>query len=82
MGNLAEFKHIVQAALILTFSDLACADGVAANEIMQRYPDYRSAKDLVDHEFWMDGGMKMLAEANLALAKAERRCEPDLDECA
>jgi hypothetical protein len=82
MGNLAELKHIVHAALILAFSDLACADGVAANELMQRYPDYRSAKDLVDHTFWAGAGMKMLAEVNLALAKAEQRYEFDLDECA
>jgi hypothetical protein len=82
MGNLAGLKHIVQAALILTFADLACMDAAKANDLLERYPDYRNAKDQVEHEFWVDGGVQMLAEVNSALALAELHSQIELDECA
>jgi hypothetical protein len=82
MGNLAGLKHIVHAALMRAFADLACLDSRSSNEIMQRYPRYREAKDLVDDGFWLEGGGKMLTEVRAALKQAEERAEVDLDECA
>jgi hypothetical protein len=82
MGNLAGLKHIIHAALMRAFADLACLDSRSANEIMQRYPRYREAKDLVDDEFWVEGGGKMLAEVRAALKVAEQHAQIELDECA
>lgn len=78
MGSLSHLAHMTHAAVILLFADLACASTIRANEIMERFPEYRTAKGSVSDAFWHTRGVEMLADIKRSVHECESEWSEDL----
>lgn len=81
MGNMSQLAHITQAAVVIMFADLALISASRANQVMDRFPGYRSAKGSADDSFWLREGVEMLTACKAELASCDEAAGGDEDFC-
>ena len=60
MTSLSAVIAILQAQLAEAFAELACGSSALANDLLQRFPGYRNAKENLADVFWQGDASRML----------------------
>lgn len=60
MTSLSAVIAILQAQLAEAFAELACGSSALANDLLQRFPGYRKAKENLADAFWQGDASRML----------------------
>jgi len=60
MTSLSAVIAILQAQLAEAFAELACNSASLANDLLQRFPRYRQAKENLADTFWQGDASRML----------------------
>lgn len=60
MTSLSAVIAILQAQLAEAFAELACRSATLANDLLQRFPGYRQAKENLADTFWQGDASRML----------------------
>jgi hypothetical protein len=72
MASISQEACRTHSAVVLAFAELSCISAQLANAVLESFPEYRSAKSMVDHSFWATKGAQMLSQINASIAAFER----------